>query len=219
MVQAGSITSRTPAKPVFYLLAGPNGAGKTTLFKAHVLAGTVPADAEFVNADLYEAAQLQHIPDPQERSETARNWADERRTQLLQSGKSFVSETVFSHPSKLDLIKEAMALGYFVMLLVVAVDDPALLLKRVAQRVREGGHTVPATRILERYPRTLANLALAVRLADAAVLYDSNAFEPSLQTAVALCKRGWTTELVSPLPQWARQVLNTNQEASTQTRR
>jgi len=207
MGQAAPIQPRTPPQPVFYLLAGPNGAGKSTLFKAQVLAGTIPADAEFVNADLYEAAHLQHIKDLQARSEAARVWADARRAQLLQTGQTFVSETVFSHPSKLTLIEDAQAHGFFVMLLVVALDDPDRLLKRVAQRVREGGHPVPATRILERYPRTLANLAQAVRKADAAVLYDSGDHTPNAQTAVALCKGSWTQELLTPLPQWAVQVL------------
>jgi predicted ABC-type ATPase len=207
MGQATPIQPRTPPKPVFYLLAGPNGAGKSTLFKAQVLAGTIPAGAEFVNADVYEAAHLQHMPDPLLRSEAARLWADARRATLLQAGQTFVSETVFSHPSKLELIAQAQAQGFFVMLLVVALDDPQRLLQRVAQRVREGGHPVPAARILERYPRTLANLARAVRRADAAVLYDSNDRFPDTQTAVALCKGSWTQELVSPLPQWAAQVL------------
>lgn len=48
-------------QPVFYLLAGPNGAGKSTLYRALVLAGTISATAEFVNADLYEAERLQRI--------------------------------------------------------------------------------------------------------------------------------------------------------------
>jgi predicted ABC-type ATPase len=48
-------------QPVFYLLAGPNGAGKSTLYHALVLAGTIPTTAEFVNADLHEAAHLQHV--------------------------------------------------------------------------------------------------------------------------------------------------------------
>jgi predicted ABC-type ATPase len=108
----------TGDKPVFFLLAGPNGAGKSTLYKAQILAGTIPAKAEFVNADVYEAAQLQHITDPRVRSEQARLWADARRTQLLQEGQTFVSETVFSHTSKLALIADALAHGFFVMLLV-----------------------------------------------------------------------------------------------------
>jgi predicted ABC-type ATPase len=66
---------------------------------------------------------------------------------------------------------------------------------------------VPTQRILERYPRTLANLVKAVRLADAAVLYDSSESAADTQRAVALCKGSWTQELVSPLPAWARQLL------------
>lgn len=208
MGQAKPIPQRQPPnKPVFYLLAGPNGAGKSTLYKALVLAGTVPATAEFVNADLYEAEHLQHIAQPQARSEQARLWADARRAALLETGHSFVSETVFSHDSKLALIEEAQAQGFFVMLLVVALDQPERLLERVDQRVAEGGHPVPAERILARYPRTLANLTQAVRLADAAVLYDSQDVDPGTQTAVAMCKGTWTKELVQPLPQWVQQVL------------
>jgi predicted ABC-type ATPase len=197
------------AKPVFYLLAGPNGAGKSTLYKALVLAGTVPGTAEFVNADLYEAEHLQHIVSPQARSEQARLWADARRAALLNAGQSFVSETVFSHASKLALIQEAQMKGFFVMLVVVALDQPERLLARVAQRVAEGGHPVPAERILTRFPRTLANLTQGVRLADAAVLYDSQDVTPGTHTAVAMCKGNWTKELVQPVPQWAQLVLGT----------
>jgi predicted ABC-type ATPase len=60
---------------------------------------------------------------------------------------------------------------------------------------------------LARYPRTLANLIQAVRLADAAVLYDSHDITPGTNTAVAMCKGTWTKELVQPLPEWAQQVL------------
>jgi predicted ABC-type ATPase len=188
-------------QPVFYLLAGPNGAGKSTLYRALVLTGTIPTAVEFVNADLYEAAHLQHVEDPAQRSEQARQWADARRAALLQAGQSFVSETVFSHASKLALIQEAQAKGFFVMLLVVALDRPERLLARVAQRVLEGGHPVPPERILARYPRTLAHLTHAVRLADAADV------SPGTHTAVATCKGDWTQELVQPMAEWARRVL------------
>ena len=213
MGQSRPLKPTVADKPVFFLLAGPNGAGKSTLYKAQVLAKTIPADAEFVNADVYEAAELKHITDPVARSEQARLWADARRAQLLLTGQSFVSETVFSHESKLALIENAQAQGFLVMLLVVALDDPAQLLERVARRVNEGGHPVPKQRILERYPRTLANLTKAVRLADAAVLYDSTESAADTQRAVALCKGAWTQELVSPLPGWAQQVLGLNRSA------
>ena len=104
---------------------------------------------------------------PVARSRQRPHWADARRAQLLTQGQSFVSETVFSHASKLALIQDAQAKGFFVLLLVVALDQPERLLARVSQRVLEGGHNVSAQRILARYPRTISLLAQAVRLADA----------------------------------------------------
>ena len=196
--------------PVFYLLAGPNGAGKSSLYRAAVAEGLIPADAEFVNADLYEAAHLQHIADLQARSEHARQWADDQRIALLQAGQSFASETVFSHVSKLALLEEAQRHGFVVVLLVVCLDDPQRLLARVHQRVQEGGHAVPAERILARYPRTLQNLTHAVRQADMAMLYDTSVVgddQVSRPLRVAVCRGMQTRILVETLPAWARLVL------------
>ena len=199
-------------QPVFYLLAGPNGAGKSTLFRAAVAEGLIPAEAEFVNADLFEAAHLQHLDNLQLRSEKARVWAEGRRAALLEAGQSFVSETVFSHESKLALIAHAQRCGFAVVLLVVCMDDPERLLARVHQRVQEGGHAVPDERILARYPRTLLHLAQAVRLADLSMLYDTGgasdeADKVNLPVRVAVCRGPKTQCLVKRLPKWAALIL------------
>jgi predicted ABC-type ATPase len=195
-------------KPVFYLLAGPNGAGKSTLYKALQAAGKIAAAAEFVNADLYEAQSLQHIQDPTVRSEAARQWADARRGALLREGKSFVSETVFSHESKLELIQTAQASGFVVLLFVVCMDNPKRLLQRVQQRVAEGGHDVPSDRVLARYPRTLQNLQQAVRMADAALLHDTGDGLRTEHLLVATCRGALTQIIATNLPIWAQQVLD-----------
>jgi predicted ABC-type ATPase len=196
-------------KPVFYLLAGPNGAGKSTLYRSAVTSGLLPTGAEFVNADLHEAAALQHITDPQARSAQARTWADARRAACLAQGLSFVSETVFSHPSKLALMQEARAAGFAVVLLVVCVNDPRQLLGRVAQRVAEGGHDVPPERILARYPRTLQHLQQAMPLADLALLYDTSGVGRngiSGPKLVARWRQGVWHWQVSRPPAWAKKV-------------
>ena len=191
----------------FHLLAGPNGAGKSTLYRALVREGILGPPLEFVNADLYESAHLQHITDNQERSANARTWADSRRTALLTTRTSFASETVFSHPSKLTLIAQAQEHGFTVVLHIVALDDPARLLTRVAQRVREGGHPVPPERILARYPRTMKNLAKAVRLADVAYLYDAIDEAEGGPRLVAIHTPAATTALTDPMPCWVQRML------------
>jgi predicted ABC-type ATPase len=199
------------AKPVFYLLAGPNGAGKSTLYQSAVAEGLIPRDAPFVNADLHETTALQHMADPLKRSQAARAWADTERSRCLQAGVSFASETVFSHTSKLDLMAAAKRAGFAVVLLVVCVDDPEMLLARVAQRVQEGGHPVPPERILSRYPRTVRHLSVAVRRADLALLYDTSApageaaQPPRLVARLRAGELGWQGP---GLPGWAMRVLS-----------
>lgn len=193
--------------PVFHLLAGPNGAGKSTLYRALVADKIISPNLQFVNADLFERNHLQHIADPEQRSKAARCWADAQRAAKLAHSESFVSETVFSHESKLALIDEAVAHGYVVALYVVALDNPERLLARVQRRVREGGHDVPPERILARYPRTLAHLSRAVRLATVAYLYESREIDEGGPQMVAMCQGAEVTAFVEPLPLWAQQVL------------
>jgi len=205
---ANSPIDRVTAPPVFHLLAGPNGAGKSTLYRALVREDILSAGLAFVNADLFERDHLQHIADPVQRSEAARRWADTQRAEKLAREESFVSETVFSHESKLALIDEALAQDYVVALYVVAIDDPQRLLARVQRRVNEGGHAVPPHKILARYPRTLENLSRAVGLVSVAYLYDGRDLDEGGPYMVAMCQGRKVTTFVDHLPQWARTVLN-----------
>jgi predicted ABC-type ATPase len=193
--------------PVFHLLAGPNGAGKSTLYRALLAEKVIDTKLEFVNADMYEREHLKRFKNPLKRTEAARSWAEGRRSALLQSKTSFVSETVFSHASKIELIERAKQAGYHIVLYIVAVDKPETLVQRVSNRVREGGHDVPTEKILSRYPRTLANLAKALPLADVAFLYDSQDIQQGGLQHIATCSKGILIEGVDAFPAWARTVL------------
>ncbi|WP_324890165.1 AAA family ATPase [Polaromonas sp.] len=188
-------------------MAGPNGAGKSTLYRALVRDEIISADMAFVNADLFERDHLQHITDAAQRSEAARHWAEAQRAAKLGSEESFVSETVFSHESKLALIQDAIAQDFVVALYVVALDDPQRLLARVQRRISEGGHPVPPDKILSRYPRTLTNLSKAVSLASVAYLYEARELEEGGPYMVAMCQGPKVTVFVDRLPQWTKTVL------------
>jgi len=137
-------------RPVLVALAGPNGAGKTTFYHAHLAA----AGLRFVNADLL-AAEL-GLGD----ADAAARAADALRRQLVEQRESFVFETVFSDPNrdKLTFLEQAAAQGYNVVLCFVGISGAAVSEQRVAMRVSQGGHDVPARKLVERFPRTLANL-------------------------------------------------------------
>jgi len=197
---------------VLHLIAGPNGAGKSTLY-SYLIQPCYPQLA-FINADVHEREQLAHLPDAVQRSEAARAWADAQREAQLAAGRSFVSETVFSHPSKLALIESARAFGFEVALYVVCLDEPRLLLTRVQQRVHEGGHSVPANKILSRYPRTIDNLRQAVPRVDLAMLFDAADTDVGGPRLVASVIKGRVEPHGIWLPAWAHRVLGSGAPAA-----
>lgn len=162
--------------PVLVLLAGPNGAGKTTLFNTVLAAATA---LPFVNADLIAADRW---PGDEERhGHDASIAAAAVRTKLIAARDSFATETVFSHPSKLDLIRDVRALGYRVQLHVVLIPVE-LSVARVAERVRNGGHSVPEATVRARYERLWPLIAAAVGRAHEATVYDNSRSHPAHRT-------------------------------------
>lgn len=153
------------------VVAGPNGSGKSTL--TNYLSSAGVDFGVYINPD--QIAATLDLSEPA-RSRAAQDIADERREACLQSRQNFTFETVMSHPSKLDLMRRAAASGYDVTLLFVCTSDAALNVKRVAQRVRLGGHDVPEDRVRSRYARTLELLVPAALIADRTVLFDNSRF-------------------------------------------
>ncbi|MDG4669358.1 zeta toxin family protein [Mycobacterium sp. 236(2023)] len=151
------------------LVVGSNGAGKST-FIEQTLAPLLPGSA-FVNAD--EIAKRRWPEAPAQYSYEAARIAAQTRSQLIELGESFIAETVFSHPSKLDLIDTAQDSGYSVFLHAVLIPED-LAVQRVRHRVAAGGHDVPEAKIRERYQRLWDLVATAAQRADAATFYDNS---------------------------------------------
>lgn len=165
--------------PLLHLLAGPNGAGKST-YVSHVLRRVNPL-MPVVNAD--EIAAATWPASPGEHSYEAARLAAAQRRGLMDDRRSFITETVFSHPSKLDLMDDALHHGYLVHLHIIIVPLDVTL-ARAAFRVEHGGHTVPEEKIRERYERLWALLAQARDRADHThVLDNSSSAEPFRRVA------------------------------------
>jgi predicted ABC-type ATPase len=154
------------------LVVGSNGAGKST-FVELTLAPLLPGSV-FVNAD--EIAKQRWPADSASHAYQAARIAAKTRSKLIQLGRPFIAETVFSHPSKLELIRDAHEANYIVVLHVLLVPED-LAVQRVKYRVRAGGHDVPETKIRERYRRLWALVADAVAQSDIATIYDNTSIE------------------------------------------
>jgi len=151
------------------LVVGSNGAGKST-FVELTLAPLLPRSV-FVNAD--EIAKQRWPADPLNHAYEAASIAAATRDALIEQGRSFIAETVFSHPSKLELIDAARHAGYVVVLHVVLIPEE-LAVHRVRYRVAAGGHDVPEEKIRQRYRRLWPLVASAIIRVDTATVYDNS---------------------------------------------
>lgn len=159
-------------RPNLLILAGPNGSGKTT-FATRLQEHAWGQDCVNLNADAL-ALQLGDWNDT-ECIRRAQALVREQLESSLQAGKNIIYETVFSHPSKLDIIRRAVSLGYFVRLFFICTESPRINVDRVAERFAKGGHSVPGNKVSERYNRALLYGAEAMRLVQRGYLYDNSA--------------------------------------------
>ena len=154
--------------PVLHVIVGPNGAGKTTFYERALQPVT---HLPFVNADVIAAKKWPK--DQAARSYDAAQLAAAQRAQLIEERSSFITETVFSHESKLQLLRDARQAGYLVTVHVVLVPEE-LSVARVPVRVTLGGHAVPEDKIRARYPRIWPHVVTAIDLVDELTVYDNS---------------------------------------------
>ncbi|MGX0958554.1 putative ABC-type ATPase [Pseudomonas viridiflava] len=96
------------------------------------------------------------------------------RQLLIDKSVSFTFETVMSHPSKVEIMREARHRGYRTYLYFVSTENPEINVDRVAIRVREGGHPVAPLTVRDRYIRSLGLLSEAVAASDRAFVFDNS---------------------------------------------
>jgi predicted ABC-type ATPase len=164
--------------PVLHVLAGPNGSGKST-FAREVLRPVT--HLPFISAD--EIAAQRWPGREEQHAYAASAAAAAERDEAFARRESFITETVFSHASKLDLVARAVQLGYLVELHVMLVPEE-LAVARVAYRVAEGGHSVPEDKVRQRYRRLWELIAQARQIAHRARFYDNSRSKPFSTVAI-----------------------------------
>ena len=158
--------------PDVIVIAGPNGAGKSTA--APRILGERLRVAEFVNADVIAAGISAFAPESV--AIEAGRIMLRRLDELVDAGKDFAFETTLASRSFAPWIaKLRRDRGYRFHLFYFWLPDPEQSVRRVLERVRLGGHSVPADVIRRRYARGLKNLlTLYAPIADFWALYDNS---------------------------------------------
>lgn len=163
--------------PRIIVIAGPNGAGKTTFAREFL-----PHEAAcltYINADLIAAGLAPFAP------ETAAIKAGrlmlEQIAEHVARKQSFAFETTLSGLAYARQIPRWRAEGFRVELFFLALATPEMAIRRVAERVKQGGHGIPENVVRRRFASGLKNLDRVYRrIVDAWVLYDNSGERPQL---------------------------------------
>lgn len=163
--------------PRCIVIAGPNGAGKTTFAREFL-----PVDASvihFVNADLIASGLSPLRPELAARAGARIFLAELDR--LASARVDFAFETTLSGLVYVRRLTEWKASGYRVEITYLRLSSASLALRRIATRVRQGGHNVARADVIRRFSRSWTNFQHFYRpLADAWSVYDNSGETPRL---------------------------------------
>lgn len=181
------------AAPHAVVIAGPNGAGKSTS-APELLRGALGV-REFVDADV--VARGISAFQPEGVALEAGRIMLRRLRELAAARVSFAFETTLAARGFAPWFQELRHQRYRVHLLFLWLPDADAAIRRVAERVRLGGHGVPEETIRRRYERGLRNFfTIYMAVVDSWRFYDNSArFEPRL---VAVGGRMTSTRVNQP---------------------
>jgi predicted ABC-type ATPase len=161
--------------PVCIVIAGPNGAGKTTFAREFL-----PKDARvihFVNADLI-ASGLSPLR-PEVAALAAGRLFLKEIDRLAKAHLDFAFESTLSGLVYLNRLKRWKTIGYRIEIVYLRLSSPQLALRRIAARVKQGGHNVPRADVLRRFNRSWENFQNVYRLlANEWTVYDNSRGKP-----------------------------------------
>lgn len=158
-------------RPSLVIIAGPNGAGKSTL--APVLLRDTLSVTELVNADVIARGISAFAPENV--AIAAGKVMLSRLRELAEQRVSLAFETTLAGRSFAPWIQRVIEAGYEFHLLFLWLPNPAFAARRVADRVRMGGHRIPADVIRRRYWSGLHNFfQIYMALSTTWHLYDNS---------------------------------------------
>ena len=193
-------------KPVLIVIAGPNGSGKTTI-TSKILKHEWLENALYINPDQVAQDRFGDWNSPEAVLKAAQ-YCEEQREACLRQGQSLIFETVLSTDSKVDFIRRAHEAGYFIRIFFVSTAHPAINAARIAQRVMEGGHDVPISKIISRYQKSILNCKRVAAIADRVYIYDNSVDDAEARLLFRMTDGRPFKRYTDDIPEWALTILN-----------
>lgn len=188
-------------KPVLIVIAGPNGSGKTSVTE-QIIKHQWIEDATYINPDIIAEERFGGW-NSIAAIEKSIHFCEDLREACLKEGKSLIFETVLSREDKVDYILRAKQAGFFIRLFFVCTSSPTINAARIANRVMQGGHDVPITKIISRYALSVANCCVAARIADRCYIYDNSIEHANAKLLFRISDGKLKKRYDTQIPEWA----------------
>jgi predicted ABC-type ATPase len=167
--------ARGRRKPRCIIIAGPNGAGKTT-FARDYLPG-IASLVHFINADLI-AGGISPLR-PELAAIAAGRLVLRELSRLVEAKAEFAFESTLSGLHYAKRLEDWKRRGYLIEIVYIRLASPQLALRRIAGRVRQGGHDVPRADVIRRFKRGWINFRNVYQpLADQWAIYENSESKP-----------------------------------------
>ena len=192
-------------RPVLIVIAGPNGSGKTTI-TSKILRHEWLEDAIYINPDQVAQEMFGDWNSPEAVMQAAQ-YCEQLREQCLFKTQSLIFETVLSSEGKVDFIRRAHEAGYFIRIFFVSTSHPAINASRIAQRVLEGGHDVPITKIISRYQKSILNCQRVASIANRVYVYDNSVEDTEARLLFRMTDGEIFKRYTDDVPLWAQTIM------------
>lgn len=133
------------------IIAGANGVGKTTFARAFLR----EYDYEFLNAD--EIAKSLSAENPQNKKISAGKLFFQKLKKAVEDNKSLLIESTLSGRYLQKFLKNLRGNDYQITIIFLFANSPDILIERIAERVKKGGHFVPDEDVRRRLVRGKEN--------------------------------------------------------------
>jgi predicted ABC-type ATPase len=155
--------------------AGVNGAGKSTIIGQYARQNGAP----YFNPDERTHALVAAGLEPAQAN--ARSWQEgfAALRQAIDHNTAFIFETTLGGHSMVAELLRALARGRPVTIYYVGLEGVDLHLRRVAARVKRGGHDIPEDKIRERYRSSRENLMQFIGTRASLRVWDNSREDPA----------------------------------------
>jgi predicted ABC-type ATPase len=200
--------------PALFIVAGPNGAGKS-LFSKELTA----TELEVFDGDKHMTALVKKYPETG--SEALLSYIDENiftkeKQYALAARLNYAFETNFSAADPMQTAKEFKKAGFDIHLIFMGLNSLDESIKRVAYRVRKGGHRVSEDSIRYNYEFGFKNLYKYVAEFDSVTLFDNGIAlseeELVIPQEILHIENGKAFIIIQDYPDWAKPVVEQFQD-------